>query len=95
MTENQQITQRLAAMAAELRNTRVSQDGWAKVLRRVTEDLQDLTDALEAGKIVAHVPEWLTRVKRCGIAELADSAIYYPHTNTTERRHERSAISRR
>lgn len=64
MTENQQITQRLAAMAAELRNTRVSQDGWAKVLRRVTEDLQDLTDALEAGKIVAHVPEWLTRVKR-------------------------------
>ena len=64
MTENQQITQRLAAMAAELRNTRVSQDGWAKVLRRVTEDLQDLTDALEAGKIVAHVPEWITRVKR-------------------------------
>ena len=64
MTENQQITQRLAAMAAELRNTRVSQDGWAKVLRRVTEDLQDLTDALEAGKIVAHVPDWLTRVKR-------------------------------
>lgn len=64
MTESQQITQRLAAMAAELRNTRVSQDGWAKVLRRVTEDLQDLTDALEAGKIVAHVPEWLTRVKR-------------------------------
>lgn len=64
MTENQQITQRLAAMAAELRNTRVSQDGWAKVLRRVTEDLQDLTDALEAGKIVAHVPEWLTRVRR-------------------------------
>ena len=64
MTENQQITQRLAAMAAELRNTRVSQDGWAKVLRRVTEDLQDLTDALEAGKIVAHTPEWLTRVKR-------------------------------
>lgn len=64
MTESDQITQRLAAMAAELRNTRVSQDGWAKVLRRVTEDLQDLTDALEAGKIVAHVPEWLTRVKR-------------------------------
>lgn len=64
MTENQQIAQRLAAMAAELRNTRVSQDGWAKVLRRVTEDLQDLTDALGAGKIVAHVPEWLTRVKR-------------------------------
>ena len=59
MTENQQITQRLAAMAAELRNTRVSQDGWAKVLRRVTEDLQDLTDALEAGKIVAHVPQHL------------------------------------
>lgn len=64
MTESEQITQRLAAMAAELHNTRVSQDGWAKVLRRVTEDLQDLTDALEAGKIVAHVPEWLTRVKR-------------------------------
>lgn len=64
MTESEQITQRLAAMAAELRNTRVSQDGWAKVLRRVTEDLQDLADALEAGKIVAHVPEWLARVKR-------------------------------
>lgn len=64
MTESEQITQRLAALAAELRSTRVSQDGWAKVLRRVTEDLQDLTDALEAGKIVAHVPEWLTRVKR-------------------------------
>ena len=64
MTESDQIANRLAAMAAELRNTRVSQDGWAKVLRRITEDLQDLTDALEAGKIVAHVPEWLTRVRR-------------------------------
>lgn len=64
MTESEQIACRLAAMAAELRNTRVSQDGWAKVLRRITEDLQDLTDALDAGKIVAHVPEWLSRVKR-------------------------------
>lgn len=64
MTENQQITQRCADTAEWLRDVRVSQDGWAKVLRRVTEDLQDLTDALEAGKIVAHVPEWLTRVKR-------------------------------
>ena len=64
MTESEQIACRLAAMAAELRNTRVSQDGWAKVLRRITEDLLDLTDALDAGKIVAHVPEWLSRVKR-------------------------------
>ena len=64
MTENEQITTRCAETAAWLRDVRVSQDGWAKVLRRVTEDLQDLTDALEAGKIVAHVPEWLTRVKR-------------------------------
>lgn len=64
MTESEQITARCADTAAWLATVRVSQDGWAKVLRRVTEDLQDLTDALEAGKIVAHVPEWLTRVKR-------------------------------
>ena len=64
MTENEHITNRCRETAEWLRDVRVSQDGWAKVLRRVTEDLQDLTDALGAGKIVAHVPEWLTRVKR-------------------------------
>ncbi|MEG1040570.1 MAG: hypothetical protein RSE94_11715 [Pseudomonas sp.] len=64
MTESEQITKRCADTAAWLRDVRVSQDGWAKVLRRVTEDLQDLTDALEAGKIVAYQPEWLTRVRR-------------------------------
>ena len=36
---------------------RVSQDGWAKVLERVTQDLSDLATAIKTGKIVAHVPE--------------------------------------
>lgn len=38
---------------------RVSQDGWAKVLERVTQDLSDLATAIKTGKIVAHVPEHL------------------------------------
>lgn len=38
---------------------RVSQDGWAKVLVRVTQDLNDLANAIKTGKIVAHVPEHL------------------------------------
>lgn len=36
---------------------RVSQDGWAKVLERVTQDLNDLANAIKTGKIVAHIPE--------------------------------------
>ncbi len=38
---------------------RVSQDGWAKVLERVTQDLSDLATAIKTGKIIAHVPEHL------------------------------------
>lgn len=63
------ITTRCADTAEWLRDVRVSQDGWAKVLRRITEDLQDLTDALESGKIVAHVPAHLIRVKHLTIAD--------------------------
>lgn len=36
---------------------RVSQDGWAKVLERVTQDLNDLANAIKTGKIIAHIPE--------------------------------------
>lgn len=38
---------------------RVSQDGWAKVLERVTTDLDDLAKAIKSGKITAHVPKHL------------------------------------
>lgn len=38
---------------------RVSQDGWAKVLARVTQDLSDIATAIKSGKIVAHIPEHL------------------------------------
>lgn len=38
---------------------RVSQDGWAKVLARVTQDLSDIATAIKSGKIIAHIPEHL------------------------------------
>lgn len=54
MTESDTITARLAEHAL-----RVSQDGWAKVLERVATDTADIVAALQAGKIVAHVPQHL------------------------------------
>lgn len=36
---------------------RVNQDGWAKVLERIRQDLSDLANAIKVGKIVAHVPQ--------------------------------------
>lgn len=62
MTENQQITQRLASMAAWLATVRVSQDGWAEVLERVTRDLSDLATAMDSGKIVSHISDYRQRV---------------------------------
>lgn len=49
-------------MAEYLQCLRVSQDGWSKVLERVTQDLSDLATAIKTGKIVAHIPQHL-RVK--------------------------------
>ena len=59
MSEHDQITTRLRDHAKWLRTVRVSQDGWAKVLERIALDTADLTDALEAGKIVSHIPQHL------------------------------------
>ena len=59
MTESEAITARLAEHARWLTTLRVSQDGWAKVLERVATDTADIAAALQAGKIVAHVPQHL------------------------------------
>ena len=59
MTESEAITARLAEHAQWLTTPRVSQDGWAKVLERVDTDTADIAAALQAGKIVAHVPQHL------------------------------------
>lgn len=65
MTEHDTITARLREHATWLTTLRVSQDGWAKVLERIAQDTADLTDALEAGKIVAHTPEHLKKQRLC------------------------------
>ena len=61
--ENREIIEKLQEHARFLETLRVSQDGWAKVLTRVTTDHQDIVDALIARKIVAHVPMYLKKVK--------------------------------
>ena len=58
MTESEQITQRCADTAAWLATVRVSQDGWAEVLERVTRDLSDLAAAMESGKIISHISDY-------------------------------------
>ena len=57
--ENQEIIEKLQEHARFLESLRVSQDGWAKVLSRVTTDHQDIIDALKANKIIAHIPHYL------------------------------------
>lgn len=58
---------------------RVSQEGWAKVLERVTQDLNDLATAIKTGKIIAHIPQHL-RVdaldSRCDINVTGDGVAY-------------------
>ena len=61
--ENREIIEKLQEHTRFLETLRVSQDGWAKVLTRVTTDHQDIVDALEARKIVAHIPKYLMNVK--------------------------------
>lgn len=61
--ENREIIKKLQEHARFLETLRVSQDGWAKVLTRVTTDHQDIVDALAARKIVAHIPQHLKKVK--------------------------------
>ena len=61
--ENREIIEKLQEHTRFLETLRVSQDGWAKVLTRVTTDHQDIVDALVARKIVAHVPMYLKKVK--------------------------------
>jgi predicted HAD superfamily Cof-like phosphohydrolase len=46
-------------MAEYLACLRVSQDGWGKVLERITQDLNDLAIAIKSGKIIAHIPQHL------------------------------------
>ena len=57
---DQVITLHIQETAELLACCRVSQDGWAKVLERTVTDLHDLSAALRAGKIVAHVPTYLS-----------------------------------
>lgn len=57
---NNLLTLHIQNTADLLACCRVSQDGWAKVLERTVTDLHDLAAALQAGKIVAHVPTHLS-----------------------------------
>ena len=57
--EIQEIIKKLQEHTRFLESLRVSQDGWAKVLSRVTTDHQDIIDALKANKIIAHIPHYL------------------------------------
>lgn len=59
---NNLLTLHIRQTADLLAATRVSQDGWAKVLERTVTDLHDLAAALQSGKIEAHVPTHLTGV---------------------------------
>ena len=61
--ENREIIEKLQEHTRFLETLRVSQDGWAKVLTRVTTDHQDIVDALNARKIVAHIPVHLKKLK--------------------------------
>lgn len=56
MTESKEIEARIHDFAQWLKNVRVSQDGWAKVVERIATDSADAAEALESGKIVAHIP---------------------------------------
>lgn len=56
MTESKEIEARIRDFAQWLKNVRVSQDGWAKVVERIATDSADAAEALESGKIVAHIP---------------------------------------
>lgn len=59
------IAEDIRAYSEWLECLRVSQDGWSKVLERITLDLNDLALALEMGKIIAHVPNHVrTRAER-------------------------------
>ena len=57
--ENLVIIARLDEHTKFLETLRVSQDGWAKVLTRMTIDHDDIVKALQAGKIVSHIPRHL------------------------------------
>ena len=60
--QHQAIAARCADTAAWLAGVRVSQDGWAEVLERVTRDLSDLATAMDSGKIVSHISDYRQRV---------------------------------
>ena len=60
--QHQEITTRCADTAAWLSTVRVSQDGWAEVLERVTRDLSDLAAATDSGKIISHISDYRQRV---------------------------------
>ena len=57
--ENLEIISRLNEHTKFLETLRVSQDGWAKVLSRMAIDHDDIVKALQAGKIVSHIPRHL------------------------------------
>ena len=57
--ENLEIIARLNEHTKFLETLRVSQDGWAKVLTRMAIDHDDIVKALQAGKIVSHIPRHL------------------------------------
>lgn len=64
MTESKEIQARISEFAEWLKTVRVSQDGWAKVVERIATDAADTAQALDRGKIVAHVPTHLKKKEK-------------------------------
>ena len=83
--QHQAITTRCADTAAWLATVRVSQDGWAEVLERVTRDLSDLAAAMESGKIISHISDY--RSGYCKISRISDILRSHQHNGET---HDRS-----
>lgn len=53
----EEISKKLHEHADWLDSLRVSQDGWAKVLSRASEEVKDLAIAIDEGKIIPHISD--------------------------------------
>lgn len=63
-----------AAYAQWLACLRVSDDGWRKVLDRITQDLGDLAAVIQSGKITAHTPQHLRHQTQAALTNRASCA---------------------
>ena len=82
-----QIGCHLEELREQLELIRVSQDGWAAVLERIVIDLRYLSEAIKAGKIIAHIPQHLRTdflKELCDGKVTADGVAYFMGANMDE-----------